>query len=451
MKSKHIIILALILVFLTGGIIFRKMQHRPELATHQFLPLDMEFDSEQISKISIFKPAAGVQKESRVELIKENGIWKVKGVWAVRADQERVDSFLREIKKSKGELRSSTRETHGDFKISEQQAVHVKLASASGKEMLNFLIGAAKSGYGGLFVRKQNSDEVYLTEADYYGQMGLFGDPETETLDEGYWALRKYAFFDPAIVEKIEIHQYGKGAQPSVLALEKTQDGWRYADQNLPFPPDAEKISLYLNVVKNSAADKVVDPKARDYGFQKPRARVILMLRSGAPKEFTVGDADSAAESAFYLQSSGEDAVFLVSKYVLENIAVSAEWFMRDNPLGADNTKIEKITVHADKYEKTFQPLLKKWPTLETYMEGLKSFKVEKPAGGKARFGKFWIAIQKTGETEPVIIDAAENPVTVDGKVLHPAQKRGTTYLFSITSELFAKLFENPSRLDEPR
>lgn len=450
MKSKHIIILALILAFLSAGIVIRKMQHRPELATHEFVPLEMNFDSEQVSRISILKPAVGVQKEGRIELIKDNGVWKVTGTWGVRADQEKVESFLREIQKTKGEMRSRSKETHRDFRITKDSGTHVKLANASGKELLSFLVGATKSGYGGLFVRKENSDAVYLTEADYYGQMGLYGDPEAESLEEGYWALRKYAFFDPGDVEKIEIRKFNKGVQSSVLALDKTESGWKYEDQNLPFPPDAEKVNLYLNIIKNNPADKVVDPKARDYGFQKPRARIVLLLRSGPPKEFTVGDADSAAENAFYLQSSGEAAVFLVSRYVLENITVDAAWFVSDNPLGADNTKLEKITVHADKYEKTFQPLLKKWPTLETYMESLKTFKMEKPAGGKTRFGKYWIAVQKTGETQPLIIDVAESPVTADGKTFHSAQRRGNPYVFSITAELFAKLFENPSRLDEP-
>lgn len=451
MKPRHILILALILAFLSGGILFRKLQHRPELATEQFLPLDMNFDSEQVVKISIIKPSLGSRKESRIELVKANAVWRVAGSWNLRADQEKVDSFLREIKKTKGELRSSSQETHQDFKISDKQAYQVILTSGSGKEMLNFFVSTMKPGLGGLFVRKQNSNAVYLTEADYYGQIGLYGDPEEEAPEESYWALRKYAFFDTGVVEKIEIHQYGKDAHPSVLALEKADGVWRNLEKNFPFSPDSEKVNLYLNVIKNNPADKVLDPKAKDYGFQKPRARIVLMMRSGNPKEFTVGDADTSSSDAFYLQASGENAVFVISKYVFQNIVTDASWFVSDNPLGADNTKLEKITVHADKYEKTFQPLLKKWPTLETYMEGLKEFRVEKPAGGKPRFGKFWIAIQKKGEMQPLIVDVADSPVTVDGKKVYPAQKRGIPYVFSITSELFAKLFDNPSRLDEPK
>lgn len=451
MKPKHLLILVLIFTVFSLGVVFQKMQRRPELSTHQFLPLDMAFDSEQVAKISIFKPAVGAQKESRVELLKENGIWKVVGPWNVRADQEKVDSFLREIQKTKGELRSSSKETHGDFKISEPLGIHVKLSNPSGKEMLNFFIGATKSGYGGLFVRRADSNSVYLTEADYYGQMGLYGNPEEEQLDQSYWGLRRYAFFDPSAVQKIEIQPYNKSEKLPALVLGKKEGSWQFLEKNLPFPPDSEKVALYLNVIKNNAADKVLDPKAKDYGFQKPRMKITLTMESGMPKEFTIGDSDSSADNAFYVQAFGEDAVFLISKYIYNSIAVDSDWFVSDNPLGADNTKIEKITVHADKYEKSFQPLLKKWPALEAYMEGLKQFRVEKPAGGKPRFGKFWIELQKTGDAQPVIIDVADSSVTADGKKYYPAQRRGIPYVFSITPELFAKLFDNPSRLDEPK
>lgn len=451
MKTKQILILAVILALLIAGILLKKSQHRPELATEEYAPLAMSFDGDQISKVVLFKQAAGFSKENpQVALVKEKGVWKIPGLWGARADQEKITSFFSEVKKAKGELRGKTKEAFKDFGISDEEGFYVSFADASGKEALGFVIGTKKADYGTLFVRKKDSEAVYLTEAGFYAGMGVFGNPEKETPGPDFWVLKKYASFDTGTVKKTEVFHFEDGVQVPSIVLEKTDGRWRFGGAEFPFPPSAEKISQYLNGIKNMPADKILDPQGKDYGFERPRWQIRVTQETGDFAEFTVGNSDTKQEDTFYLQASGEPAVFLVSKYAVENMTAEAAWFVGDNPLGIDNTKVEKLAIHADKIEKNFQPLVKKWDALTSYLDGLKNFKIEKAVGGKPRFGKYRIEIKRQGDAQSVIIDVADAPVTLGEQKFYPAQKQGNSTLFSITAVLFSQLFDNLSRLDEP-
>lgn len=327
----------------------------------------------------------------------------------------------------------------------------MSLRDAKDQEILGFVIGTKKADYGTLFVRKKNSAAVYLTEANLLAQMGVFGKPELDEPQPDFWALKKIASFDTAKVTKIESLQFQKGTPASSHSLVKEGGIWKFSDQSFPFPPGAEKILQYLNGINNNQAEKILDPKAKDYGFQKPRWQLRVTQGSGSLVELTVGDAETKDEASFYLQVSGAPAVFLISKYYIENMTVSADWFVSDNPLGVDLTQLEKLVVHADKTEKNFQPLVKKWDSLTSYLEGLKNLKFDTAAEGKPKFGKYWIEIKKQNASESIIIDAAEVPVVQGEQKIYPVQKRGTNYPFSITAALYSQLFDNLSRLDEPK
>ncbi len=449
MKPKHLIILAGVLVFLAAGIVFKKFQPRPELTTQEYAPLDLAFDATRVAHITLSKQTSG-EAEIQAELVKGADGWKIPALWQADADEKKTTEFLNEIQKAKGELRGKSREIFKDFGIADGQGQQVTLADANGEELLTFILGSRKTDYGMSFIRRKNSEAVYLSEADFYSRMGVFGDPAAEKASADFWASKQYAFFDPARIRKIEKWQPSKGAA-AAMTLEKENGVWKFSGSTMPFPPGTEKVEQFLTALKSASAQKILDPHAKDYGLAKPRLRLILTPDSGSSVEIIAGDPESKDENAFYLQSSGQTAVFLVSKYDIETLQKSEDDFVGNNPLGIDHTKIEKLVIRADKIEKVFYPAVKKWDALVSYLDGLKEFPIQSAVSGKPRFGKYWIEIHKQGEQEPLILDVSANPIS-DGDVKkYPVKKRGAEALLSVPAAFFSRLFDNLSRLDEPK
>ncbi len=445
MKLKHLFILLSILLVLVAGIVLKKFRPRPELATQEFTPLNLSFETPRAAQIMLSKkkqPAVAPQ----VQLKKIKDQWRVTNFLNARADQSKVDTFLTEIQKAKGELRGNSKETLEDFGITDEKAIQVKLAGVDDKPVLQFLIGTKQAGYGKVFIRQQGSNSVYLTEANLPSLMGLGGDLSAGEPNPEFWASQTLAVIDPTKVQRVELKDYSRSA-PQSLILEQQNSSWIFADSKIPFPAANDKVNAYLQNIKSYAADKVLDPKAKDYGFSKPRWEMKLYEQEGVEFSMTAGNAENKEKSSYDVQVSGEPVVFSLSKYYLENLNPDASHFFADNLLNVDPLKTEKLVVHTGKTEVKFQPMAKKWDSLTSYLEGLKNFKVDKISEAKPKFGSYWLEIQKQGEPS-VIMDFAET-LTKDHKE-YAAQKRGNAYVFSVSESLFKQLFDNPSRLSAP-
>lgn len=438
MKLRQLFTLAVILGLLVLGVVVKQSQKRPELATREYTLLNLSFDKDRVSKMTI--------NDDQVQLVKENVRWQAVNFFSARADQKKIDDFLSEIRNAQGELRASGQDILKDFGITDEEGIRVTLGERD-QETLGFVLGTKKGAPGTSFIRKKDSQDVYLTEANLLGMMGIYGDASAEGPQADYWVSKNLADYDPNQVNRIEIKNFEKGAETGSTGLQKEGGVWKFLRADLPFAPSADKAEQYLSGAKTYMASQVLDPQAQDYGFSKPHLRIKLALEKGREIIITAGNPDTPERNSYYLQVSSEAVVFLLSKYYLENLSPDDSWFFSDNPLSVDPAKTAKLVVRADQTEMKFEPAAKKWDALTSYLESLKNFRVEQPISKKPKFGKYRLEIQKQGEA-PVILDFAD--LSSKDKKEYAVQKSGNPYVFSVSETLFRQLFDNPGRLAEP-
>ncbi|OGX04160.1 MAG: hypothetical protein A3G87_08945 [Omnitrophica bacterium RIFCSPLOWO2_12_FULL_50_11] len=458
MKPKQLLFLSAIFALLVLAVVLRQLQRPPELTTEEYAPLDFSFDESRIGKIEIYKPK-GADEETQVSLVKEETGWKISTLWNARADVDKVEQFLTQIKHAKGEIRAKDQSLFEDFGIRDDEALHVKLSDLSENELLHLLIGTKKADDRSLFIRKNDSEVVYVTNANLYGQMGVYGNPDTEPPKSDYWVSTQLAHYDTDSVKRIEKVRFEKGVEivTARVALtidpyDSTKREWKFERSGLPFAIDPEKIKQFLESAKTWVAKDVVDSKAKDYGFSSPLWRLSIVQDGREPIILTAAPYDSEAD-AYPIQVSTEPVVFQLSKYYFENLDIDDSKFFRDNPLQVEPDQVEKLVIHTPKQEMSFEPKQKTWEGLTNYLNDLKTFRVDRmlfDAREKKKVGpegENWIKIQLVGKAAQ-FLDVGEL-ITKDTKT-YAASIRGTDHPFAIDDSMFQKLFGNLDRLATP-
>lgn len=459
MKPRQLLFLAAIFALLILIVVLRQLKQPPELATEEYAPLDLSFDEAQLGKIELYA-SKREGDESPVSLVKDQTDWKIPTLWNARADSDKIEGFLTLIKSAKGEIRANDRSLFEDFGIRDEEAFHVKLSDQADHELLHLLIGTKKADYQTLFVRKKDSDHVYMTNANLYGQIGIYGDPDTNAPKSDYWASTQLAHYEDESVKEIEKIRFQDGREivTASVALavdpyDSTKKEWTFKRDGIPFPIDPEKIKQFLSSIKSWRAMEVLNPTSKDYGFATPVWRLSIGREGSEPIMLTAGPHDSEAD-AYPIQVSTEPVVYQLSKYYFENLDIDDSKFFRDDPLQVEPDHVEKLVVHAGKQEFSFEPKQKTWEALTNYLNDLKTFRVdrlifdEKEKKLVKPRGKNWIEIQLEGKV-PQILDVGE-PISKDSS-MYAAVIRDSDHPFAIDDSVFQKFFGNLDRLAEPK
>ena len=264
MKTKQLFVILSILGVLAAGVFVKSFIKPAELVqgTDVYAPLDLSFDPAAAGKI-VFS-----RKDASVEIVKEAGEWRVPGFANAHADGRKIDDFFKEFREARGEVRGKSKDLFGDFAISDEEAYQVKILNSAGAEVLAFFVGAKKSG-GGYFVRRKDSENVYLTEAEILARAGLYGDPSVGKPEASFWVSTRFVPESSSLINSIEIIRFRGSKQQSALRLKKDGAGWQ-SEEALPFGISSEKVQAFFASAQGWVGEKAIDPQAKDYGFNAP-------------------------------------------------------------------------------------------------------------------------------------------------------------------------------------
>jgi len=157
----------------------------------------------------------GAFPDSAVELARRGDAWVVpsSGGWAAKKDL--VDKLLEDVKGLRGELRSSSADVLADYRIDDENGMHLVGLGSGGGELFHVIVGKTALRGGG-FVRRQGSDDVFLTPASLRSSFGLWGD-EPKAPDAKRWLELRVTQLDRQDVDRIVLRD-----GPSEIVLEKT-------------------------------------------------------------------------------------------------------------------------------------------------------------------------------------------------------------------------------------
>lgn len=460
MKTKQVFTLGLIFLVLIVGVILKEMQKPAELATQEYVPLDLSFDVEKVGKVDVSRLLNKEKdEEAYVELVKKDEGWRVKTFYDARADEAKITGFLETIKSAKGEMRAQSKEVLGDFGITEDEAFKILLLDAGGKELLSLRVGTLKNRGRSIFVRRAGENKVFMTDADIFGKMGIFGKPEESDLGTDYWVDLRLVQFDTAKAKKIEIKSFEDGGEILKSEVVKDAGKWSYVREGLPFEIDGTKVEQHLNSLQGWRAQKVLEPETEDLGFDSPQWQMKIAFDGEEDILIKAGNINEDAK-AYYIQVSSEPAPFQLTHFYFENMNIDDSRFFKNNMLGADAAKLEKLTIATKTNTYEFSPAEKTWQELTDYINQLANFrpqalifKDENKAHVKSPSTQF-IELKKKDIETPLIVDIGEK-VNEESRE-HAVTVRGNDYPFILKESDISKFFEgfdkikNAEPSDEP-
>ncbi|MSR78061.1 MAG: DUF4340 domain-containing protein [Candidatus Omnitrophica bacterium] len=459
MKTKQLINLGLILAVISALVVVKQMQKPKELATQEYTSLDLAFDDAKIAGVSIIKPQG--KDEQYADVVKIGEAWKVKSILNARADKSKIEEFLKELKAAKGELRAKDKTLLKDFGIADDQAYQVTLKGADQKILLDLRIATKKAGRS-IFIRRTGSDAIFMTPADVFGKMGVYGDPATEQINNSFWADTSLVDVSPDKVEGIEITHYQKnkamlhgGVIRQLSPKDASKKEWHFLREGIPFLPDAVKIKSFLDSFKSWRASAVLEPdKNKDYGFGKQEWTMTLRLEGDQIITINAGTTEQEKHLT-YMRVSSEPVVFQMASYFYENLDADDSRFFSDNPFEMDAAKTKSLIVNADKKRWEVHPKEKTWDDLGKYLEDLKTMNISRVLlqGDELKKAKspsrFFIEILKEGAVAPTILDFGEE--VKDSPKEYALTLRGNHQPLAVSDYFYKKFFEETTRLDAPK
>jgi|GEM_PF-2240150 len=450
MKPKHLVIFGVLLALLVVAVVFKMQQKPAELTTEEYIPLNLSFDAAKVATIEI-----GKGKDLKIVEIKKDqaGGWVLPTFFDSKADEKKIQGLFKAILEARGELRAKDKALLTDFGLSEDAAYRIGFLDVSGKPVFTLLVGSKRPRGAAVFVSKKGSDQVFYTEADLLGLIGIYDDPEKASLQSDPWASLILAEPQVDLTDELVIKRFDKGREMVSSHVRREIDPndpakkwWKYERPGVPFTPDAAKIKEFFKIFEARPAFKVLDPKAKEYGFSAPKWQMKLHQENGEEILITAGNDDPETQGIF-MQVSNKPVVFVFPKYYFSNIDVDDSQFFAENPLAVDSEKIEKIFIHSPSGEVVVSPKEDERDAVKQYLDKLKALRVTKLSFDPTKkidtgSGQlYWIEIKREGVPETSFL-------YVEGRVLEGgreflAAKKGDAQPFVISENTFKDLFGN--------
>lgn len=324
MNKKQIIFLAAILGVLVVLAVLKKATPRQELYSQETESLEIAVDGDSLDGIRLQKGS----DDDSIIFERQESIWRIRSLWNVRADEDKINRLIDEINQLRGELRSNTEELFSDFGITDDMGLHIELLAGESPQF-HLIVGLENTDWQNIFVRQAGKSAVYLVNSDLLSVMGFY-DLKTDVLDATKWTNLKLFRFETADVAMASLNE---------------GEVWSEIWGNLPFDSEQTKITKYLNDLRNLRGNEVVDPDADSYGLDSPAWKFKLTFDDQSEQILNVGIIESESSNINYVHIEGASEIFIVSEYTLSRIKVDSSRFIKDDPLAIGTANPTTLTV----------------------------------------------------------------------------------------------------------
>lgn len=385
MKQKNLIVLLIILAALIG-LVFVKKATKPEVPTTEesvdVIATAVNAASvNEISLLLVSGKTAGSEGVSEgqaneaqdgqaagegdttqrgfVSLVKEGDKWKDMTQYGVYANETNVASALDMLDQLKGELRSNKANVLGDYGITEEQALNIKLKRTDG-QIVHILVGTETAGYQDSFVRLQDSNAVYVVSGNLLATFGVRGEDKERTLDTKIWADKRIAHLNVNDITGISITQTVNGVQEKVIDLQQeTLDETKKWQSTIPydFNLNANKIKNIAENLNNTYAQEVIASGTPGV-YDAPGWVGTFTLAGGQAVKIVRGNKDSDSQN-YYVKEDGAAYHFLVPVSAFDSRENQQGDIFTANPLKVEEKTVTAIAVADLESKKEFSAVKK--------------------------------------------------------------------------------------------
>ncbi len=329
MNKKQILLLSIILGVLALGILLKSWVRSAtdNTGTPQTgLSAVLKFNPAETEEILIQRPAkTGGMPSPAVDLVKANGVWRVKSLWKARADPAKVENLIQKFLSVQGELRGSGKKLFSDFGIEDAEAFSIKFVGAGDKPLTELRLGTKQAGVNAYFIRTAANEDVYLAGLNLAELLGIYASLEEASPASLFWADLSLFNLDPEKVTEITVHRL-KGEEKTMAAglgretdpKDPLKSSWKFLRQGLSSSPDPDTVMEWIAAMNSVRAEKVVDPAGKGYGLEKPVWQ--LEVTQGDKKSILIAGPKDEKGEVVYVKRAEDPAVFALKASFFDDL-----------------------------------------------------------------------------------------------------------------------------------
>lgn len=277
-----------------------------------------EIDRDAITQLEVQRP----EDDHPIRLVKDGDHWRLTAPIEAPAAATAIDTALDKL--ADLELRgvAATRSQHHErLEVDAEHGVHV-IARAGDREVINFWIGAVRSG--NTMIRLDGQDPVLMAH-------GSFKFAFNKAVRD--WRDRAITDIDPDTVREVTFTNTN-----GTFHFTKNGEEWAQAtDPAAEGQAPAPAIERFASSKVRTSVTSIARLRASDFAADDVTAE-SAGIASGARVTFVSGEGESATtttllvgneveEGSRYVQREGSDTIFVVSRFVAERLVPNAAAF----------------------------------------------------------------------------------------------------------------------------
>jgi len=304
MKPKTTIVLGLAVALVLAGIILYEKVYKPRRQASRVATLEAYpgLAMDQVTVIELNKADASVRLEQRDQR------WVVASEGDYPADPDGVTQMLDTAKALRlSDLASAKAKTHDLFEVNDDKGLKVSFRDQEGKALAEFYVGKRGESYGTAYFRKAGEDNTYLVAKN----LASIFDRSSDT-----WKDKAIARFEPNEARALTLKS---GNETLTLEKNLTQEAWELVEGETRTPASASVVDGIVRGLSTLRTIEFPAKELKETGLDKPDKSLSVRLQDKTEITLQVGQPDST-KSRLYLKRADQPALFLVSKYQVDNL-----------------------------------------------------------------------------------------------------------------------------------
>jgi len=297
MKEKHLYIFAGVFVFLLIVFFITKPRQTSVNIDELVQSIVIGVSKDDVKNIEIYKETTS-DKPVRMIFTQQDGKWYIPTNYNCKAQKSRIDRLLKDVLEMTGKVRSSDPKHLENYKITDEQGIHLILKDEANKPLANLVIGKRGQDYNTGFVRFAGKDKVYAVDKNLLSSLNIYGEVDTLT----QFKVSNFVNLQAVEQDKEKLELIGLVANGKELVVKKiekqvevtnddsttttkTEKRWVLLKGKKEIELDQKEVNNFLRDVTKIRAQAVVDRignsladinKNARYGFGRPSHYIVF-------------------------------------------------------------------------------------------------------------------------------------------------------------------------------
>lgn len=357
-------LLPLVGILLVLGVLAALLKRSPaptqlaeEVGLERLMPQTLPTDS-----ISGFALYHGTKPQEIVRLRKRDGAWVVTSHFDTPGNSTKIQQLLTQLSTLQGELRADSTALLGDFQLTDEQALHLKIYTDASDKPALYLLAGKGSGSNG-FMRRAGEGRVYNVNLHLQSTAGLASGTTDQAPSAKPWLDLRIQNIPKEQVTAVELHSPARGlrftTQPPAgaggtdVVSTPPAPAWQLVSPDFTYSVKSDAVEGLVTTLRTLQGDDVVDPaRAAEYGLDTPPYRAILTVQPSGQeaRQVTVrlGNEIPEKSGSRYARLGDTGPVYMVPQWIVQRLFPTLGTLLDLRILEVPQEEVARLTLQED-------------------------------------------------------------------------------------------------------